>query len=60
MQCIVAGDATIAVTLAKAGSAPATLSLNTDAPTTGQYLSYTVALVDLGSGASPPATLRVT
>ncbi len=60
VQCIVAGDATIAVTLAKAGSAPATLSLNTDAPTTGQYLSYAVALVDLGSSASPPATLRVT
>ncbi|MEA2703836.1 MAG: hypothetical protein QOJ69_1144 [Actinomycetota bacterium] len=59
VQCLVAGDATIAVTLAKAGSPPATLSLDTDAPRQGQYLSYAVELVQLGGGGSPTATLRV-
>ncbi len=59
VNCIVAGDATIAVTLTKTGSASATLSLNTESPVTAQYLNYTVELVDLGRGGSPPATLKV-
>ena len=59
VQCIVAGDAIIAVTLAKTGSSSATLSLNTESPVTAQYLNYTVELVDLGRGGSPPATLKV-
>ncbi len=59
VQCIQAGDATIAVTTAKAGSPPATLSLRTDAPRQAQYLSYTVELVELGDGGSPTARLRV-
>ena len=59
VQCIVAGDATIAVTVAKMGRASATLSLNTESPVTDQYLTYTVELLDLGRGGSPAATLKV-
>ncbi len=61
VQCIVAGNATIAVTVAKAGSGPASLSLNTDeGPTSASYLTYTVELVQLNRGPSPAARLLVT
>lgn len=61
VQCIAAGNAAIAVTVAKAGTAPATLTLNTfDSPTSAQYGRYKVDLVLLGRGQRPSATLRVT
>lgn len=57
-QCIVAGDATITVTAARAGTPPAALTLNTDAPKSARYGSYTVELVQLTF--AKVATLRVT
>jgi hypothetical protein len=61
VQCIVAGNATIAVTMAKSGMPSATLSLNTDdGPTSGQYGRYTVELTLLTSGTPTIARLRVT
>ncbi|MEA2827585.1 MAG: hypothetical protein QOG43_2024 [Actinomycetota bacterium] len=61
VQCIWAGNATIAVSLVKAGDPPATVQLNTmEGPTGGGYSSYTVTLVELDRGASPGATLRIT
>jgi hypothetical protein len=59
VQCIVAGDAIIAVTLAKRGSPSATLTLDTAVPGPVRYLSYGIELVQLGPGGSPPATLKV-
>ena len=55
-QCVVAGDASITVTLAKAGSSPATLSIGL--PGSDQYLSYTVELIGVGR-LTPSATLMV-
>lgn len=61
VQCIQAGNATIAVSLAATGAEAATLQLNTtEGPVSGSYSSYTVALVNLFRGPSPAATLRVT
>jgi len=61
VQCIWAGNATIAVALAKAGEPSATVPLNTmEGPKTAAYSSYTVALLDLAWGPSPTARLRVT
>ena len=61
VQCIWAGNATISVALAKPGSPPATVGLNTtEGPTSAPYSGYTVALVQLSRGSSPGATLRVT
>ena len=59
VQCIQAGSAEIAVTLAKPGSPPGALTLST-APGggTGNYLSYTVDLDGVGRF-SPSATLTV-
>ena len=48
VQCVVAGNAIIAVSVSKTGSSPATLTLNTDGPLTAQYLNYTIELVGLG------------
>lgn len=58
LQCVVAGDATITVTAAKAGTPPAALTLNTDAPRSARYGSNSVELVRLTFGGV--ATLRVT
>ena len=61
VQCIVAGNASIGVPVAKAGSAAAVLVLNTtDGPTSAAYGPYTVELVRLNFGSPPIATLRVT
>jgi hypothetical protein len=61
VQCIWAGNATIAVRLSAAGEAPATVPLSTmEGPTSAGYASFTVALVDLAWGPSPTARLRVT
>ncbi|MGI8808684.1 MAG: thermonuclease family protein [Acidimicrobiales bacterium] len=57
-QCIVAGDATITVTAAKAGTPPGALTLNTDAPKSARYGTHSVELVRLTFGGV--ATLRVT
>lgn len=59
VQCVVAGNAIVAVSLFKTGSSPASLTLNTDGPRTAQYLNYTIELVGLGPGGSSPATLKV-
>ena len=60
VQCIQAGNATIAVTVAVGGNA-ATLSLNTDeGPTSGQHAGNTVELILLGRGSSSSARLIVT
>jgi len=61
VQCITAGNATIVVTIAKQGSAPASLTLNTtEGPKSGSYLAYTVELVQLSRGSSQTGSLRVT
>ena len=61
VQCIWAGNATIAATLAKAGEPSATLPLNTmEGPKSAAYSSYSVELLDLAGGPSPTARLRVT
>ena len=61
VQCIWAGNATIAVALAKAGEASATIELNTmEGPKSAAFTSYTVDLLDLAWGPSPTARLRVT
>ena len=57
-QCIAAGDATLTVTMAKAGVS-ATLTLNTAAPRTARSGSYSVELVQLSFARPPVATLRV-
>ena len=59
-QCIVAGDATITVTVAKRGAAPATLTLNTDAPKSARSGNDSVELVQLGFDRPAVARLRVT
>lgn len=61
VQCITAGNAVIVVNVAKAGAAPAGLTLNTtEGPAAGGYLGYTVTLVQLSrTGPSPAASLRV-
>ena len=61
VQCIWAGNATIAVAMAKAGELAANVQLNTmEGPKSAGYSSYTVALLDLAWGPSPTARLRVT
>jgi hypothetical protein len=61
VQCITAGNAVIVVDVAKTGSPPAALTLNTtEGPGSGGYLGYTVTLVQLSrGGGSPAASLRV-
>jgi len=59
-QCIVAGSASVSVTVRKDPAPAATLTLNSpDAPTSGRYGAYTVELVKLGFGTPPVASLRV-
>ncbi len=61
LQCIIAGNASIGVPVAKAGAAGAVLALNTnDSPMSASYGPYTVELVRLSFGSPPIATLRVT
>jgi hypothetical protein len=60
VQCIQAGNATIAVVVTGDGGAPGALSLTTDGPVSGEYLNYTVELVELLRGTSPAARLKVT
>ena len=61
VQCIWAGNATIAVAMAKEGGASATVQLNTmEGPKSAPYSSYTAALLDLAWGPSPTARLLVT
>jgi len=60
VQCIVAGNAAIAVSVAKAAMPTAGLTLNTDeAPRSARYGSYSVELVQLGFGRAPTSRLRV-
>lgn len=60
-QCIVAGNATVVVKAAKAGTPPASLTLNTDEePRSAQYGNHSVELVQLSFGRPPTARLRVT
>ncbi len=58
-QCIQAGDASITVAMSKAGTAPGSLTLSTDAPKSARYGKYTVELVRLGRGSAPTAGLKV-
>lgn len=61
VQCIQAGTATIALTLAKTGIAPATRNLTLDiSPTSVRYGEYSVKITSLGRGSSPSARLTVT
>lgn len=60
-QCIVAGNATVVVEVAKAGTPPASLALNTDEePRSARYGNHSVELVQLSFGRPPTARLRVT
>ncbi len=60
VQCIQAGSASIGLTLAKAGSAPAVLVLFTsEGPATAQYGPYTVELFRLTFGTPASANIRV-
>ncbi len=60
VMCIVAGNATLAVSVAGGGGDGATLQLNsTEGPTSAAYMNYTVTLVDLDFGTPPTARLRV-
>lgn len=60
-QCIVAGGASISVTIAMVGMAPSTLVVGIgDDATTARYGQYTVELVQLTFGRPPVAGLRVT
>jgi hypothetical protein len=60
VQCITAGNAAVAFTLAKEGSPPSTVTVNTtEGPPSGGYLTYVVELVDLNRGTSPRARLRI-
>ena len=56
-QCIVEGEASIAVAVAKDGMSPASLTIG--APGTARYGRYTVAVVGLGRGGSPIAQIKV-
>lgn len=56
-QCIVEGEASIAVAVAKDGMAPASLTIG--APGAARYGRYTVAVVGLGRGDSPIAQIKV-
>jgi hypothetical protein len=57
-QCIVEGEASIAVAVAKDGMSPANLTIG--APGTARYGRYTVAVVGLGRGGSSIAQIKVT
>jgi hypothetical protein len=60
VQCIWEGNGRILLTLAKVGSSPAGLELNTALePGSGRYLDYSVDLVELGREEPPAATLQV-
>lgn len=60
VQCVWAGNGRILLGLAKSGSAPADLELNTMLePRSGRYLEYSVGLVDLERGDHPAATVQV-
>lgn len=60
VQCVWAGNGRILLTVAKQGSAPAGLELNTTLePKTGRYLDYSVSLVELGREQPPAATVQV-
>lgn len=59
VQCIQAGNAVITVGLARAGSAPVTLTLNTDGPTSVRSGNRSVELVSVGRGQPPIAQLKV-
>ncbi|HEX2053317.1 MAG TPA: hypothetical protein VHJ78_06290 [Actinomycetota bacterium] len=60
VQCIVAGNARIVVSVGTDSDPPASLTLNTDQqPRTGKYLDRTVELVGLSRGASPSASLII-
>jgi hypothetical protein len=56
-QCIVEGEASIAVAVAKDGMSPASLTIG--APGTARYGRYTVAVVGLGRGESSIARIKV-
>ena len=56
-QCIVEGEASIAVAVAKDGMSPANLTIG--APGTARYGRYTVAVVALGRGGSSIAQIKV-
>ncbi len=56
-QCILAGDASIAVAVVKTGTPAAVLVLGTAPPKSARYASYTVELVQLTFGQA--ATLKV-
>jgi len=61
VECIWAGNATIAVSIAHEGGPEATLSLETmEGAISATWSNYTVALVELDRGPSPTAVLRVT
>ena len=60
VQCIVAGNATVSVTVAKTGIPPARLTLNTDdGARSARYGSYEIELLQLGFTARPAARLLV-
>ena len=56
-QCIVEGEAAIAVAVAKDGMSPASLTIG--APGTARYGRYTVAVVGLSRGGSAIAQIEV-
>ena len=60
VQCIQAGRAVISLTVAKAGTAPATVAVSTEDPPSSRYGSNTIELVLLSRGEPLVATLRVT
>ena len=59
VQCIQAGRAVISLTVAKAGTAPATLAVSTDDPPSSRYGNNTIELVLLTRGEPRIATIRV-
>ena len=60
VQCVWAGNARIALTAGKVGSATGRLELNTTSePKSASYEGYVVTLVDLGRGGEPSATISV-
>ena len=61
VQCIVAGNARITVTVGSDTDPPASFVLNTDqTPRSGRYQDRTVELVGLSHGSRPAASLKVT
>jgi len=59
VQCIRAGDATVAFEFTPAGGVPVKVDLNTDAPTSATIGDWQLHLLSLARGEEPEATVRV-